>query len=59
MQPKNKILLRFSLEQCKNGIIFCNSIPLFERIENVAKQLQVEVWLEIPFPKGNPNLYIR
>lgn len=58
MRPKNKILLQFSLEQYKNGIIFYNSIPLFKRIENVAKQLQVEVWLEIPFLKGNPNAYI-
>jgi hypothetical protein len=48
----------FSLEQNKDGILFLGSLPLFFKIENLAKQLQMEVWLEAPVFKGNPESYI-
>lgn len=58
MKSKNKILQRFSLEQNANGILFFDSLPLFVKIENLARQLQTEVWLDLPFPKGKPKDYI-
>ena len=58
MKPKAKLLLQFSLEQCRDGIIFINNIPIFSGIESVAKQLQVAVWLDV-VDKGNPKEYIR
>jgi hypothetical protein len=58
IKSKNKaILTHFSLERCKNGIVFINSIPIFANAENVAKQLQCEIWLESEV-KGNPRQYI-
>jgi hypothetical protein len=56
---KNKILRKFSLEQCKDGIYFLDNLPLFFNAINVAKQLQVEVWLESPNQKDNYKDYIR
>lgn len=58
MKSKNRILRMFSLEQNKDGILFLGSLPLFFKIENLAKQLQMEVWLEAPVFKGNPESYI-
>lgn len=55
----SKIFQRFCLEKNKDGILFINSIPILTRIENIAKQFQMEIWLEIPLPKGNPLEYIR
>lgn len=60
MKPKSKILQTFSLEHNKDGILFIDTrIPIFIEIENLAKQLQMEVWLEAPVPTGNPKEYIR
>jgi len=58
MKSKNKILQMFSLEQNKDGILFLETAPMFVRIENLAKQLQTEVWLNLPPAKGNPKSYI-
>lgn len=59
MKSKNLILQRFSLECGRDGILFIDSIPIHFKIENVAKQLQIEVWLDTSPSKGNPQEYIR
>jgi hypothetical protein len=61
VRTQNKtILSNICLEKCKEGIVFLyGSLPLFMKSENIAKHLQVEIWLEIPLSKGNPKEYIR
>jgi len=58
MQPKKKtVLSNLCLEQCKEGIIFLDrNLPLFAKSENIAKHLQVEIWLNISTSK--PKEYI-
>jgi hypothetical protein len=52
---KKTVLSNICLEKCKDGIIFLDeNLPLFVKSENVAKHLQIEIWLNMPIskPKG-------
>lgn len=57
MQTHKTVLSNLCLEQCKEGIIFLDgNLPLFTKSENIAKHLQIEIWLNVPISK--PNGYI-
>jgi hypothetical protein len=61
MQPlKRNVLNNLCLEQCIEGIVFLNwNIPIFAKSENIAKHLQIEIWLSLPNQKEKQMMYIR
>lgn len=59
---KKSITFNICLEKCKEGIVFLDpserNLPIFAKSENIAKYLQVEVWLNIPDPKEKLRGYV-
>jgi hypothetical protein len=59
---KKNILLNVCLEKCKEGILFLDieerNFPLFAKSESIAKNLQVDIWLETSSQKEKQKGYV-
>jgi hypothetical protein len=59
---KKNPLFNICLEKCKEGIVFLDvdkrNLPLFGKSESIAKNLQVEIWLETPNQKEKQKGYV-
>lgn len=60
MQTQKKTeLSNLCLEKCKEGIVFLDrNLPLFAKSENIAKHLQIEIWLNTPSQKEKQKGYV-
>lgn len=59
---KRNIMFSVCLEKCREGIVFLDTdqrnLPLFAKSESIAKNLQIEIWLNTPSQKEKQKGYV-